>query len=119
MCRRAGTQWRCTTGLVPLHMLLCAGFLVLLLTGTSQGAAMPGNLSQIAGESAAQAQSAAPAETGGGAMAAPALQGTATAAQPPDGRKDLTVFFSVGVIANLLLVVAFVAWAIRQWRNSR
>ena len=40
-------------------------------------------------------------------------------AQPPDGRKDLTVFFSVGVIADLLLVVAFVAWAIRQWRNSR
>jgi len=119
MCRCAGTKWRCTTGLVPLHMLLCAGFLALLLTGTSQGAADPGNLSQAVGEPAAQTLSASPAQTGGGTMAGQTLQGSATAIQPPDGRKDLTVFFSVGVIADLLLVAAFVAWAIRQWRNSR
>jgi len=120
MCRRAGTEWRCTTGPVPLHMLLCAGLLALLLTGAAQGAASPGNPSQAVRESAALALSASPAETGGSAMAVQTLPYSDTAAQPPDGRKkDLTVFFSVGVIADLLLVAAFVAWAIRQWRNSR
>jgi len=36
-----------------------------------------------------------------------------------DNRKDLTVFFSIGVIVDILLVTAFLVWAVGQWSKSK
>lgn len=36
-----------------------------------------------------------------------------------DGREDLTVFFSVGVVVDVLLVTAFLVWAVGQWRKTK
>ncbi|GMQ89410.1 MAG: hypothetical protein BMS9Abin09_0890 [Gammaproteobacteria bacterium] len=35
------------------------------------------------------------------------------------GREDLTVFFTIGVIANVLLVTVFLVWAVGQWRKKK
>lgn len=35
-----------------------------------------------------------------------------------DERKDLTVFFSIGAILDVLLVAAFLIWAVGQWRKA-
>lgn len=34
-------------------------------------------------------------------------------------RKDLTVFFSIGVIVDILLVAAFLIWAVGQWSKTK
>jgi len=34
-------------------------------------------------------------------------------------REDLTVFFAIGVIVDVLLVTAFLAWAVGQWRKKK
>jgi hypothetical protein len=36
-----------------------------------------------------------------------------------DRSEDLTVFFSIGVIIDVLLVAAFLVWAIGQWRKTK
>ncbi len=36
-----------------------------------------------------------------------------------DGREDLTVFFAIGVIIDVLLVTAFLLWAVGQWRKTK
>jgi len=56
---------------------------------------------------AADIPGAMPAATGGGSAAGNA------------GRKDLTVFFSIGVIVNILLVTVFLVWAVGQWSRSK
>ena len=38
---------------------------------------------------------------------------------PSDDRKDLTVFFSIGVIVDILLVAAFLIWAAGQWSKTK
>ena len=35
------------------------------------------------------------------------------------GREDLTVFFTIGVIVDVLLVTAFLIWAVGQWRRKK
>ncbi len=35
------------------------------------------------------------------------------------GREDLTVFFAIGVIVDVLLVTAFLIWAVGQWRKTK
>jgi len=35
-----------------------------------------------------------------------------------DGREDLTVFFSIGIAVDVLLVTVFLVWAVRQWRKT-
>jgi hypothetical protein len=42
----------------------------------------------------------------------------ATAAPVEHAREDLTVFFSVGVVLDVLLVAAFLVWAVKQWRKT-
>lgn len=37
----------------------------------------------------------------------------------PDGREDLTVFFTIGVIVDVLLVTVFLVWAVGQWRKTK
>ena len=36
-----------------------------------------------------------------------------------DGRKNLTAFFSIGVVANILLVAVFLIWAVGQWSKTK
>jgi hypothetical protein len=36
-----------------------------------------------------------------------------------DGREDLTVFFSIGLVIDVLLVTAFLVWAAGQWRKKK
>ncbi len=43
----------------------------------------------------------------------------AEAAAIHDGREDLTAFFTVGVIVDVLLVTAFLYWAVGQWRKTK
>ena len=38
---------------------------------------------------------------------------------PNDDSKDLTVFFSIGVIVDILLVAAFLIWAAGQWSKTK
>jgi hypothetical protein len=35
------------------------------------------------------------------------------------GREDLTVFFSIGMVVDVFLVMAFLAWAVGQWRKTK
>jgi len=35
------------------------------------------------------------------------------------GRQDLTVFFSIGVVIDICLVIAFLVWAVGQWRKTK
>jgi len=34
-------------------------------------------------------------------------------------REDLTVFFSIGVVIDVLLMTAFLVWAVGQWRKKK
>ena len=36
-----------------------------------------------------------------------------------DSRTDLTVFFSIGIVVDVLLVTAFLVWAVGQWRKKK
>jgi hypothetical protein len=36
-----------------------------------------------------------------------------------DARKDLTGFFVIGMIINVLLIVLFLIWAVGQWRKTK
>ena len=36
---------------------------------------------------------------------------------PPGSPEPLTLFFAVGIVINLVLITAFVLWAIRQWNK--
>lgn len=49
----------------------------------------------------------------------PAGTGGGDAAGTAEGKKDLTVFFSIGIIVDILLVTAFVIWAAGQWSKSK
>jgi len=51
---------------------------------------------------------------------ASAPDGTGTAEQADkSGGKDLTVFFSIGAIVDILLVTAFLFWAVGQWSRTK
>ena len=49
------------------------------------------------------------------------LPATAGGTGPTDNhdRRDLTVFFSIGVIVNILMVAAFIYWAVGQWSGTK
>ena len=36
-----------------------------------------------------------------------------------DGRGDLTVFFAIGMVINVLMVTSFLLWAVGQWRKKK
>lgn len=36
-----------------------------------------------------------------------------------DGREDLTVFFAIGVLVDIILVAFFVVWAVGQWSKTK
>ncbi|HHH44762.1 MAG TPA: hypothetical protein ENK49_11545 [Gammaproteobacteria bacterium] len=65
-------------------------------------------------------------DAAGGGVAVTAEQAPATAhatdaAVPAvnGGREDLTGFFTIGVVVDVILVTAFLVWAAGQWRKKR
>lgn len=38
---------------------------------------------------------------------------------PEEGRKDLSGFFTIGIVVDVLLVTVFAIWAVGQWRKPR
>jgi len=100
---------------------------VLALAWAPPREAQSTNLQQAAGNSTIVAE--ALAENGRAAAGVPGLATNipeSISANPgkkdtatDDGRKDLTVFFSIGVIADILLVAAFLIWAVRQWSKTK
>jgi len=34
-------------------------------------------------------------------------------------REDLTVFFSIGIVIDVILLTAFLVWAVGQWRKAK
>jgi len=100
---------------------------LLTLSWTSSGETEPMSLQRatdsptppavaVAENGRAAAAAAGPATDIPGAM--PAGKGTGGVAGHA-GRKDLTVFFSIGVIVDILLVTAFLIWAVGQWSKSK
>jgi hypothetical protein len=77
-----------------------------LLTG------MPLHAQQDQISAGVQAEVKTPAVTAGDAAPARPLS-------PGDAREDLTVFFTIGVVVDVLLVTAFLVWAVGQWRKPR
>jgi len=49
----------------------------------------------------------------------PVDPGAGTAAAAAGGREDLSVFFSIGVVVDVLLVTVFLVWAVGQWRKTK
>ena len=45
----------------------------------------------------------------------PGARGDAGGGEP----KDLTAFFAIGFIINILLICAFIYWAVGQWRKAK
>ena len=100
---------------------------VLTLAWAPPGEATTTNLQQATGNSTMMTE--AMAENGKAVAGVPGLatnipesvpansgnKGTAT----NDDRKDLTVFFSIGVIVDILLVTAFLIWAVGQWSKTK
>ena len=33
-------------------------------------------------------------------------------------REDLTVFFAIGLVINVVMVTTYIVWAIKQWRKN-
>ena len=38
---------------------------------------------------------------------------------PNDAREDLSVFFTIGIVIDVLLLTGFLVWARGQWRRTR
>ena len=52
--------------------------------------------------------------------AAAGTPGTYTEATVANGgREDLTAFFGIGLVVDVLLVTAFLVWAVGQWRKRK
>jgi len=114
------------SGRQALRLALFALPVLLALCWTSPGEADSPGLQQATGSPALAAETltensrsaaAAPGPATDIPGALPAATGTGGAASKA-GRKDLTVFFSIGVIVDILLVTAFLVWAVGQWSKS-
>ena len=100
----------------PLRALLMA--LMLACAAPSGAVASPDLQVFMAGspapgeavQSGAQTRDASPSASSG--LPAGELEADA-------GREDLTAFFSIGIIVDVLLIAAFVIWAVGQWRKTR
>ena len=100
---------------------------VLALAWAPARAAQATNLQQATGSSTMVTE--ALAENGGAVAGVPGLATNIPESMPAnagkkgaatnDDRKDLTVFFSIGVIADILLVAAFLIWAVGQWSKTK
>ena len=35
-----------------------------------------------------------------------------------DAREDLSVFFGIGMTVNIVMIIAFVVWGVKQWKKN-
>lgn len=94
------------------HALLAFPVLLVLAMG-SPAAANPSNPLQSTGSTQAVTVTDA-----GSAAVMPAESDTAGAAIDDEG-KDLTGFFVIGVVVNIIMIAAFLFWAAGQWRKTK
>ena len=80
----------------------------------SRQANLPAGMFMVA-EAGVENNGVVAADSGPGAETPVPAGGTVSA---DAGREDLTVFFSIGVVVDVLLVSAFLVWAVRQWRKA-
>jgi hypothetical protein len=104
----------------------CLSRLLLLsaLAGVQPGQAGPPAAGSVL-DGATRVHTVAP-ESGAGTPE-PAIRGSASSlplppasgkAGPVRARRNLTVFFAIGIALNLLLITLFAVWAIGQWRKT-
>jgi hypothetical protein len=104
---------------VRLRHALLALLLTLPLAGESPYAASPpvahGSATATAGTNRAGTGGGVGRPAAGAAVTLPAAQETPGS----DGRRDMTAFFTIGAIVDVLLVAAFLVWAVGQWRKAK
>jgi hypothetical protein len=122
----AGTDPRSVKGL-PDRRLVSLALLVLLcvlnLVWWPYAQASPSETrypldSSSSGKTAVPEPDAAEVQAAGTA-AASALSPAAGAGTATRAREDLTVFFSIGIVLDVLLATLFAVWAVGQWRKTR
>ena len=59
------------------------------------------------------------AETVGGVSRVPEPVSDTGLRAAEEARKDLTGFFVIGIIINVLLIMLFLIWAVGQWRKTK
>ena len=122
MLHRSGGQW--------IRFPLLAVLLVFSLSGAALSSANPVRveLPQIphssltmaeVGAEIAGAVAGVPEPAAGAASVAVSSHSVAEQTAANSGREDLTVFFSIGVAVDVLLVAAFLMWAVGQWRRTK
>jgi heme/copper-type cytochrome/quinol oxidase subunit 2 len=47
-----------------------------------------------------------------------AVQSEQPAPAIEDGREDLTTFFAVGIVINIVMITAYFVWAFKQWNKT-
>lgn len=47
-----------------------------------------------------------------------AIQSEQPVSEDIHSREDLSVFFGIGMTANIIMVIAFVIWGIKQWKKN-
>jgi len=98
-------------------LLVLAGMLPVNAASAQQTADSPALPRQAGTEDrGAVAGNAAPGADNPGSL--PADSGGAGQADN-NNRRDLTIFFSIGVIVNILMLAAFLYWAVGQWSRSK
>ena len=39
--------------------------------------------------------------------------------KPPEQKRELSMFFKIGIALNIIMLTAYMTWAVRQWRQSK
>jgi len=101
--------------LIRLYLLI----LVPLFTPAwaAHSEATPSGLQQSTGSPLPVTEAGAEADEGVARLAGP-VSGTAVRAEN-DTRKNMTGFFVIGMIINVLLIMVFMIWAVGQWRKTK
>ena len=100
--------------------------LVLLLTsaGFAHSEVTSADLQQSRGSPVPAAEAGTEIDQQGARLSGPvtssmsSVSGTARR-EVEEGRKDLTGFFVIGMVLNVLLLMLFLIWAVGQWRKTR
>jgi len=73
----------------------------------------------VAAKENSRAVAEIPAAGSGSTVSTSSDAGAETTAAAAGGREDLSVFFSIGVVVDVLLVTVFLVWAVGQWRKTK
>jgi len=101
-----------------LRLALLALPVLLVLAAASPAAATHSYQLQSTGSSQEVTSAGTPESGANTAAAMPADSDTAGVASDAGG-KDLTVFFVIGMAVNIIMITAFLFWAVGQWRKSQ